>query len=250
VHRLTTRFLIALLIMLPRSATGQRGIGPDNERKAEFVYRFILFVHWPADAFRGPSDVLRVQIIGRDPFDGSLDRIFLGKSVDDHRVVVTHADAPITAPLPHVVFVSATKDPQLAAVLAAYCRAPVLTVSDLDRFANRGGVIGLVEQDHELHFAINQTAASEARLQVSAQLFHLAVHSCPPSVRVEEDRASEANDEQQRGPSRGRADLKHLRAMTEAEIRPDRTAGAERLAAGFLEGCRRRQARSARKRKR
>jgi hypothetical protein len=54
-------------------------------------------------------------------------------------------------------------------------RAPVLTVSDLDRFANRGGVIGLVEQDHELHFAINQMAASEARLQVSAQLFHLAV---------------------------------------------------------------------------
>ena len=174
-HRLTTRFLIALLIMLPRPTTGQRGSGLDNERKAEFVYKFILFVHWPADAFRGPSDVFRVQIVGRAPFDVWLDRNFMGKSVDGHRVVLTHADAPITAPMPHVVFVSATKDPQLAAVLAAYCRAPVLTVSALDRFANRGGVIGLVEQDRELHFAINQTAVTEARLQVSAQLFHLAV---------------------------------------------------------------------------
>ena len=146
-----------------------------RERTVRFLYNFIQFVDWPADAFQSKSEALRVQIMGHDPFDGSLDRFFADKSVDHRRIVVTHAAEPTTAPFPHVLFVSAAKEPELARVLAAYCHAPVLTVSDLDRFANRGGVIGLVETDHVLRFAINWVAAAEARVQVSAQLFHLAV---------------------------------------------------------------------------
>jgi hypothetical protein len=42
----------------------------------------------------------------------------------------------------------------------------------------------------------------------------------------------------------GRADLKHLRAMTEAEIRKGDAAGTREPAARFLEGRRTRQAKS------
>jgi hypothetical protein len=167
--------LIAVLATSLRSPTAQRDPAVDNAVKEQFVYNFLLFVRWPADAFQSPSEALRLQILGRDPFDGALDRFLADKTVDSRRIVVTHAAAPTTTPFPHVLFVSAAKEPQLASVLAAYCRAPVLTVSDLDRFANRGGVIGLVEENHILRFAINQAAADEARLHVSAQLFHLAV---------------------------------------------------------------------------
>jgi hypothetical protein len=174
-QRRTGLLLLAVIALLPRSATGQRDRASDSERKGLFVYNLMLFVRWPADAFQNPAEALRVHVIGRDPFDGSLDRLLADKSVDGRRIVVTHSDVPTTAPFPHVVFVSAAEGPRVARLLAAYCRAPVLTVSDLDRFANRGGVIGLVEEDHTLRLAVNQTAASEARLQVSAQLFHLAV---------------------------------------------------------------------------
>jgi hypothetical protein len=175
-HRLPGLLLLAVLATpTPPSAASQRTGASDIERKGLFIYNFLLFVHWPADAFQDPSEPLRVEIIGRDPFDGSLDRLLADKTLNRRRIVVTHTAVPATAPLPHVVFVSAAEEPRLAKVLATYCRAPVLTVSDLDRFANRGGVIGLVEEDDTLHFAINQEAASEARLQVSAQLFHMAV---------------------------------------------------------------------------
>ena len=162
-----------MALLLPPAV--QREPASAQEGKEQFLYNFLLFVHWPADAFRDASEPLRVEIIGRDPFGGSLDRFLADKAVYGRRIVVAHADAPTIAPLPHVLFVSAAEEPRLAKVLAAYCRAPVLTVSDLDRFANRGGVIGLIENDHVLHFSINQTAASEARLEVSSQLFHLAV---------------------------------------------------------------------------
>ena len=164
-----------MVAILPRIAAGQGNPPSDGERKALFVYDFMLFVDWPADAFQNPSEAIRVQIIGRDPFDGSLDRLLATKSVGPRRIVVTHSAAPKTAPFPHVLFVSAAEEPDLSRVLAAYCRAPVLTVSDLDGFANRGGVIGLIEEEHTLRFAINRTAAEEARLQVSSKLFHLAV---------------------------------------------------------------------------
>jgi hypothetical protein len=174
-YRVTGLVLIAAIGTIPWPAAGQRDPPPDTERRALFVYNLLLFVDWPADAFQDASEALRVEIVGRDPYDGSLDRVLVGKSVDHRRIVVTHAAAPTTAPLPHVLVVSATEEPRLARVLAATCHVPVLTVSDLDRFANRGGVIGLVEENHVLHFAINQTAASEARLRVSSQLYHLAV---------------------------------------------------------------------------
>ena len=49
------------------------------------------------------------------------------------------------------------------------------TLSDIDAFANRGGVIGLVMEDKAVRFAVNRTAAGEARLRISSQVLHLAV---------------------------------------------------------------------------
>ena len=167
--------LLAVLATLLQPKAAQRDPESDNQRKERFVYNFLLFVRWPADAFQTPSEALRIHIIGRDPFNGSLDRFLAGRSVDGHRIVLTHVSAPSSTPFPHVLFVSATEEPRLARVLAAYCGAPVLTVSDLDRFANRGGMIGLIEEDHVLHFAINRTATSEARLDVSSRLLYLTV---------------------------------------------------------------------------
>ncbi len=70
----------------------------------------------------------------------------------------------------------------MTTLLGTYCRKPVLTISDVDRFANRGGVIGLVEggifelieDDHAVHFTVNRTALYEARLQIGTERLYLA----------------------------------------------------------------------------
>jgi hypothetical protein len=179
---LTGILLLAALTAIPPHAASQSNRVSDGDRKALFLYNLMQFVSWPADAFKDPTEALRVQVIGHDPFDGSLDRFLADKTVDQRRIAVTHAAAPTITAFPHVAVVSAAEEPRLAGVLGAYCRAPVLTVSDLDHFANRGGVIGLVEggvtdlieDDRALHFAINRTAANEARLKVGVEFLHLA----------------------------------------------------------------------------
>jgi hypothetical protein len=167
-----------------------------EERRILFLHGLLERIHWPPGAFQDEAEALRLLVIGRDDsLNGLFDRMLEGKMIGRRSIVVTHATAPTTAPLPHVVFLAGDQAPQLPEVLAAYCRTPVLTVSDIDRFANRGGAIGLVEggvydlilDDHAVHFVVNRIAFYEARLQLDPDLLYLAyplfsaVSPCRPS---------------------------------------------------------------------
>jgi hypothetical protein len=168
-------FAITLVGASPQPGPSQGRTSAEYERKATFIYNLIRFIDWPEDAFRDASDSLRLVIVGHDPFNGALERRFAVKRFDHRTIVVVHSASDV-APTPgHIVFLAASEEKHLARVLAAYCHVPVLTVSDIDHFAARGGVIGLVMEDQAVRFAINRTAADEARLHINAQVFHLAV---------------------------------------------------------------------------
>jgi hypothetical protein len=167
--------LAIAVIASPRPVAGQARHASEYELKATFIYNLIRFVDWPEDVLPTASDALRLVIIGHDRFNGALDRLLADKTVDHRSIVVVHAASGVTAPAANIVFLAASEEQRLGSVLAAYCHAPVLTVSDIDNFAGRGGVIGLVMEDQVVRFAINRTAAEEARLRISAQMFHLAV---------------------------------------------------------------------------
>jgi hypothetical protein len=167
--------LAIAVIASPRPVAGQARRASEYELKATFIYNLIRFVDWPEDVLPTASDALRLVIIGHDRFNGALDRLLADKTVDHRSIVVVHAASGVMAPAGNIVFLAASEEQRLPTVLAAYCHAPVLTVSDIDNFAGRGGVIGLVMEHQVVRFAINRTAAEEARLRISAQMFHLAV---------------------------------------------------------------------------
>lgn len=59
-----------------------------------------------------------------------------------------------------------------------------LTISDIEGFAERGGVIGFIALENKIHFAINVDAAERMGLKISSQLLRLA-----KIVKDEEKRA-------------------------------------------------------------
>src|ERR1700676_4493517 len=168
-------FAIALVSASPKPSVAQAGRAGEYELKARFIYSLFSYIRWPQNVFRTPADPFRLVIIGRDPFNGALERLLANKRVDQRPIVVVHSGSDVTAPAGNMVFVAASEERRRARGLADYCRAPVLTVADIDNFAARGGVIGLVMEGQDVRFAINRTAADEARLGVSGQVFHLAV---------------------------------------------------------------------------
>ena len=50
----------------------------------------------------------------------------------------------------------------------------MLTVSDMEGFAEAGGVIGLMKTDEKIRFEINLLAAKDAGLVINSRLLNLA----------------------------------------------------------------------------
>ena len=78
------------------------------------------------------------------------------------------------APGCQVVFISNSEEERLSTILDKLRGSPVLTVSDMKKFIQRGGMVGFIVEKNKVGFNINRTVAESAGLKVSSQLLKLA----------------------------------------------------------------------------
>ena len=146
----------------------------EYEVKAAFLYNFAKFVEWPEEVFAGSDGHLVLGVLGDDPFGQALDRIAQEKTVQGRRIVVRRWRSLKDVMGAHVLFVSPAEERNLAAILRMSKDSHVLTVSDLDGFAERGGAISLFLDQRRVRFAVNLKATEQAGLKMSAQLLKIA----------------------------------------------------------------------------
>ena len=81
----------------------------------------------------------------------------------------------------HLLFISGSEKNNIRNVLASIKNHNILTVSDMDRFAQQGGMIGLVNIEGKISFEVNIDTVQHSRLKFSSQLLKLAkiVHTGP-----------------------------------------------------------------------
>jgi hypothetical protein len=75
----------------------------------------------------------------------------------------------------NILFISASEAGRLPGILPEARRMHVLTVSDLPHFVERGGTIGLVEEEGRIRFEVNRNAADQSHLGLSSELLKVAV---------------------------------------------------------------------------
>jgi hypothetical protein len=155
-------------------AEGQAPAVGEYEVKAAFLYSFAKFIEWPPDAAPADPDVFVISILGEDPFGTILDDILRGKMVGTRRVVVRRVPREQDVGPSHIVFISDSESQRLSGLLKRFQGAPVLTVGDADRFAERGGVVRLRMEKNRVRLDINLTAAERAHLKISSELLKLA----------------------------------------------------------------------------
>ena len=149
--------------------------------KAAFLLNFTHFVEWPANAFGAANDPLVIGIFGKDPFDGALEQMADGKTVDGRQIrvrIVSDADA---LRLCHLVFVPAAETRVYRRLADGLAGLSILTVGEVDGFAKRDGMINFVIDDGHVRFEVNPSAAAQVHLQVSSKLLQLAVVVGKPS---------------------------------------------------------------------
>jgi hypothetical protein len=176
VSRLIAPVFIAAAVVasFPLVGSAQLVKGREYEIKAGFLYNFARLVDWPDEAFKNDAEDLRLVVIGHDCFDGALDRLVAGKMVGRHRVVIGYVNSVENSQHAQMVFVSPSEEKQVPAIISALKASSSLTVSDVDRFAERGGIIGLIMAGGSVHFVVNRAAANQARLRVSSRILSLA----------------------------------------------------------------------------
>ena len=74
-----------------------------------------------------------------------------------------------------ILFVSGSEQVDTAKILRLLDGASVLTVGEVEQFAERGGIINFKTEDNKIRFEINPDAAKRAKLELSSQLLKLAL---------------------------------------------------------------------------
>lgn len=157
--------------LLPAQA--QPGAATEYQVKAAFLYNFAKFVEWPPEALPDDRPFI-IGILGQDPFDGLIDEAVAGKTVRDRRIVVKRYSKMEDAIESQILYISASEGENAIRIAKRIGRAPILTVSDADRFAEQGGMVQLMVEQNRVRFAINVAAVERAGLKPSSQLLKLA----------------------------------------------------------------------------
>jgi hypothetical protein len=167
------RLAILLFALTPWLGFAQT---PSAEYKVQAVYldKFIQFVDWPADAFAAVDSPLVIGVLGNDPFGQTLDEVIEGETVNNHPVVVRRFHTLQEMDHVHVLYVGKSETPHLGSILEGLKGKSILSVSDIEDFSYRGGIVRFLIANNKVRFRINVDAAREANLQISSKLLQLA----------------------------------------------------------------------------
>jgi uncharacterized protein DUF4154 len=175
---LTRDVLLPLMVWALAGATASGNppaqSSPEYQLKAVFLFNFAQFVEWPASAFPGPDTPLGICILGQDPFGAYLDETVRGETVANHPLTVRRYRTVEEIKGCHILFVSRQEQAHLGEIIDSLKGQSVLTVSDAERFASRGGMIRFVTDHNRIRLRINLEAARAANLTLSSKLLRPA----------------------------------------------------------------------------
>jgi hypothetical protein len=146
--------------------------GPEYQVKALFLFNFAQFISWPSPQRSDTPFV--IGIVGDDPFDSYLDETVRGEKVNNRSLTAErfrHGRDPQTC---NILFISQSERDHAAEIVSNLKGRSVLTVSDIDGFADLGGMIELFTEKNKIRMRINLEAVKAANLKVSSKLLRVA----------------------------------------------------------------------------
>lgn len=149
----------------------------EYELKAGILSKLHNFTIWPAEDAPKVRSKIVLGIFGEDPFGALLRKAVANQSKP--KIEIRLLDSPEQAAECQVVFISKSARDQLPRILEVLKGKRVLTVADLDGFAQAGGMINLVIAGEYVRLELNLRAVDEAGLRLNGGLGKYAVLTIP-----------------------------------------------------------------------
>jgi hypothetical protein len=166
------RVVLAAFLLLGCGIVAHAQEPADPRVKASYLYNFARFIEWPRDVLTAET-TFNICIVGAEALGVVLDQS-KGERVEGHEIAVRRVDRAASARAAHchLLFLGGGR-PSIpgASVLS---ERGLLTVGESPGFAERGGIINLVEVHGRIRFEINHKAAQRAGLVMSSRLLELA----------------------------------------------------------------------------
>ena len=169
--RAAAALVMAVLMLEPSLA--QRP-APELDVKVAYLLNFARFTEWPAHSGDSQNDAFAICVLGRASIKQSIDTTLAGASVRGARVASRVVASARDAAGCRVLFVDASQEPAVAMILETLSSSDILTVSDMPRFLQRGGMIQFVTRGNRVRFEIDLATARNAGLQFSSELLRVA----------------------------------------------------------------------------
>ncbi|HEX5426429.1 MAG TPA: YfiR family protein, partial [Candidatus Acidoferrales bacterium] len=168
--------LLAISEILPFEVQARQKRPTESQIEAIYLFNFTRFIEWPPDPAAAPgAETFSLCVLGEDPFGKFLDATIAGERVGEKSFVARRISKPEDALDCRILFVSTSEQDHLKELFDVLANKSVLTVSDIPRFAERGGMIEFVMAKDKVRFEINLTSATEAGLTLSSDLLKVAV---------------------------------------------------------------------------
>jgi hypothetical protein len=147
----------------------------EYEVKAGFLFHLFQFVEWPGDIMEKTHGVYRIGIVGNDPFGKVLDDIAAAERSDHRKIEVLRFQNTDPKIFCHLFWVAKTEPAsRIAAHFKRFEDKPILVVSDIEGFADGGGMVELVKKENRIRLRINNEEARKHQLVISSRLLKLA----------------------------------------------------------------------------
>lgn len=165
--------LLALLL-LPALAVAQLPAALPYQVEAVFLFNFTQFVSWPVEPSASVNEPFALCILGEDPFGKYLDEVVAGETAQGRPLQVLRLNSAEDATRCQIVFVGKSESARVGELLARLAGHATLTVSDMEDFGRRGGMVRFVVENRRVRLRINVEAARSAGLTFSSNLLRIA----------------------------------------------------------------------------
>jgi len=156
-----------------REAPAQASGPSQIDVQAVYLFDFAKFVRWPEGAGHGP---LTICVAGQKGYTDALTKLVKGEQIDSRPLAVRAILTPEDETGCEIVFIGVSAKDHLDALLAATVGKPVLTVSDVSGFLDRGGMIQFLVIGNRVRFSVDMRPAVRSGIGLSSELLKVAVN--------------------------------------------------------------------------
>jgi len=146
--------------------------------KAVYSFKFGKFSEWPENKLNTSQSAFGFCILGENPFSQAALETIEGEFVKGLKLKIMIYDSGLLSNEAldqcHILYISQSEKKHQRTILLGLLKKPILTVSDIHGFCQKGGMITLININQQIQFEINPAAITRAGLEMSSKLIELA----------------------------------------------------------------------------